>query len=76
MINHQGWQADLIREKNCGYVLPAKLEDKDVVEFASYIQDEKLLAEQGKNAKKAAIENFSLEVAVKKYLNIFSAVSK
>jgi len=72
LINHKGWQADLIEKENCGYVLPANPDSKAVRDFASYVNNEDLLKKQGENANKVAISQFSLEIAVAKYMNVFS----
>lgn len=72
VINYKGWQADVIRSKNVGYVLPAKVTIEAVKEFVKYISNDKLLLEQGKNALNLAKEEYSLDVAVDKYIEIFS----
>ena len=74
VINYKGWQADVIRSKNVGYVLPAKVTIEAVKEFVKYISNEKLLLEQGKNAFNLAKEEYSLDVAVDKYMKIFSSL--
>lgn len=73
LINYQGWQADVIRENNCGYVLPYYFKDEDVKSFVDYMSNDDLLKEQGKNARAKAID-YSLPVAVKKYLKVFNSV--
>jgi glycosyltransferase involved in cell wall biosynthesis len=75
LINHRGWQADLIEQENCGYVLPAHPTINDVKLFVSYMQKNELLLKQGENAKKIAKECFSLDVAVSKYLKVLSIVN-
>lgn len=73
LINHEGWQADLIREKKCGYVLPPIFLDEDIKLFNDYMMNNLQLNNQSENAQLAA-EEFSLEVAVKKYLTIFNQI--
>ena len=73
LINYQGWQADVIRENQCGFVLPYRPTDEDVQSFVDYMADDALLAEQGKNARRKA-EDYSLPVAVEKYLSVFNKV--
>lgn len=75
LINYQGWQADVIRENQCGYVLPYRPTDDDVQAFVDYMANDALLDQQGKNAKVKAVD-YSLPVAVEKYLKVFDAVLK
>lgn len=74
LINHRGWQAELIETENLGYVLPAHPNIEDAQRFANYISDDTLLQQQRKNAKRVAKEQFSLEVASQKYLNILTQI--
>jgi glycosyltransferase involved in cell wall biosynthesis len=76
VINHEGWQANTIRKYNCGYVLPPKVSDESAKAFVEYIKDDALLKEQDENAFAVAKEQFSLEVAVKKYIDIFDKIVK
>ena len=75
LINYQGWQADVIRENQCGYVLPYRPTDDDVKAFVDYLSDDALLEQQGKNAKLKAVD-YSLPVAVDKYIRVFDEVLK
>ena len=72
IINHEGWQADIIREKNIGYVLPPIVNEKAAKDFIEYINKTELLKQQGENAYQLAKEEFSLEVAVERYMKIFN----
>lgn len=74
VINHQGWQADIIRARNVGYVLPEVLTKEAAENFVAYMQDSALRIEQGQNARKLAEEEYSLQVASAKYMAIFSSV--
>tara|TARA_R110001606_G_scaffold24223_3_gene80427 strand:- start:5087 stop:6292 length:1206 start_codon:yes stop_codon:yes gene_type:complete len=73
LINYQGWQAEVIRKNNCGYVLPYYFNDADVNAFAQYLMDDNKIIEQGKNAAIVA-EDYSLDVAVDKYIGIFKKI--
>jgi glycosyltransferase involved in cell wall biosynthesis len=74
LINHEGWQAEVIRTRNIGYVLPVTLDEKSVQDFVDYTQSESLTGEQQSNALKVAKECYSLEVAAKKYIKIFDTI--
>ena len=75
LINYQGWQADVIRVNQCGYVLPYHLTDEDVRDFVEYMSNDSLLKQHGKNARTKA-EDYSLPVAVEKYMHVFDEVLK
>ena len=74
LINHEGWQADLIREKNIGYVLPPVIDSSAAEKFVNHINNLELLELQGKNAYQVAKDEYSLEVAVDKYMKIFGSI--
>ena len=74
VINHEGWQANTIRKYNCGYVLPPKVSDETAKAFVDYMTNDELLKEQGENAFKLGKEQYSLEVAVEKYMKIFDSI--
>lgn len=76
LINHQGWQKDTIEKENIGYVLPEITTDEAVMEFVKYTQNKKLLEEQQKNALRLAIKEYSLDVAVEKYIKLFNSIHK
>lgn len=76
VINHEGWQADIIRKYNFGYVLPPRVSDEAAKAFVEYMTNEVLLKEQGENAYKLGKEQYSLEVAVEKYMRIFDNILK
>lgn len=75
LINYYGWQADVIKEKKCGFVLPYCYDYNDIRNLANYLSDENNLKNQGQNALFAANE-YSLENAVNKYLNVFDFIYK
>lgn len=74
LINHEGWQADAIRENNCGYVLPPKVNAEMASKFVEWANNKELLAKQGINAYELAKREFSLEVAVSRYMKIFNSI--
>src|SRR5690606_24680416 len=74
LINHYGWQADVIENRNIGYVLPPSLDDKAVSKFVEYSKDINLHREQEQNSRAVAISEYSLEVASSKYLKIFNKI--
>jgi len=75
LINHKGWQKKVIIEKNIGFVLPENLSHESVKEFAKYTHNEILLNQQQINAFNVAKENYSLEIAIAKYLKIFNELT-
>lgn len=75
VINHEGWQADTIRESNIGYVLPPVVDESTAKDFVDYMNDAELLEKQGENAYQLAKERFSLEVAVDNYMRIFESIN-
>lgn len=76
VINHRGWQADEIEKHNYGYVLPPAVDVKMAADFVAYMNNAELLRQQGETAYKHAVEEYSLEVAVEKYMSIFNSISK
>lgn len=70
LINHEGWQAEMIRKKNVGYVLPFEITYDDAVRFVEYTRNVNLLSEQSICALNLAKENYSLEIASKKYFKL------
>jgi glycosyltransferase involved in cell wall biosynthesis len=71
LINHQGWQKEVIIKKNLGYVLPEVLSDEAAEAFALYTQNDILIKVQQDKALYIAKENYALDVAVSKYNKIF-----
>lgn len=76
VINHRGWQADEIEKHNYGYVLPPVVTDEAAEKFVAYMNNTELLKQQGETAYKHAVEEYSLEVAVEKYMAIFDSIMK
>lgn len=73
LINYQGWQAEVIRENKCGFVLPYKVQPDDVKRFVEYVRNDERLTQEGKNAKIKA-KDYSLPVAVEKYMKVLNEV--
>lgn len=74
LINHEGWQADVIRKENVGYVLPLKITKDNVDSFVTYTQNIELQKQQKINALEKAKSSYSLDVASGKYLIIFNEI--
>ncbi|MFV0216085.1 glycosyltransferase family 4 protein [Empedobacter falsenii] len=75
LINHEGWQADIIRKNKMGYILPykpTKLGAEEFVEFTKS-KDIEIISQ---NALICAKNNFSLEIANEKYNKIINNVQK
>ncbi|MFD2891037.1 glycosyltransferase family 4 protein [Flavobacterium chuncheonense] len=70
LINHEGWQADAIRSRNIGYVLPFNITEKTAKDFVEYTLNKELIEVQKKNSLYLAKEKFSLEKATESYLKI------
>lgn len=71
LINYKGWQKDDIEKNNIGYVLPSILNDESINDFVEYTKNDLLHIDQSKNALFLATKEYSLNVAVKKYLEVF-----
>ena len=76
LINHEGWQAEIIRKYNVGYVLPSIITTAEASKFVEYTLQTNLIQEQQKNATSIAKEKYSLEIAVEKYMKILDKVVK
>ena len=75
LINHEGWQKDIIINENIGYVLPEFINDNTVEDFVKYTRRDKyFIIEQQENSLEAAKEYYALEVAIKKYNKIFNEI--
>jgi glycosyltransferase involved in cell wall biosynthesis len=77
VINYEGWQADLVRQRKLGYVLPYESNNmKNVAAaFCAYMNDEETLNVHGNNAREAA-KLFSLPGAGHTYLRILEKVNE
>lgn len=75
LINHGGWQAEIIQRQNIGYVLPSVLNLHDAQRFVAYTNDSDLHISQCNNAFQEASESYSLETATRKYLDVFKSLT-
>ena len=71
LINYKWWQKEVINKEKIGYVLPTKINDEGVKNFATYTHDKILLQKQQKNALNIAKESYATNVAVAKYNHLF-----
>ena len=77
LINHLGWQSEVIRADNLGYVLPFDLgNETEVLKFIKYSRDKQLIKEQRGCAKRKAEKSYSLSIAMQKYVNVIEMVVK
>ena len=76
LINHEGWQAEMIREFNIGFVLPPIISNEDANRFVEYTQNVNIIQEQQVNALSIAKERYSLERAVEKYMDVFDKIAR
>lgn len=74
LINHKGWQAEIIHSYNIGYVLPFEITEKVAEDFVKYSQNTELIDQQGNCALELAKEKYSLEKATENYLKILNKV--
>lgn len=72
LINHGGWQKNIINSNRLGYVLEPILEENDLQEFIDFVKNKNTMRDAGIHARKIAVEKYSLEVAVKKYIELLS----
>ncbi|SNR66847.1 Glycosyltransferase involved in cell wall bisynthesis [Maribacter sedimenticola] len=76
LINHEGWQMDVLEHTNSGFVLPfdlSKLDDQVLNNFIDYTLNASLLNNQKNNCLNLA-ERYSLDAATKKYLELFNSM--
>lgn len=74
VINHKGWQADAIVNENIGFVLPPVVNQEVARSFVAYVNDIDLLKQQGENGYQLAVKEYSLDVAVERYMRVFNSV--
>ena len=74
LINHEGWQADVIRKNNCGHVLPPKVDAEMARKFVKWASNKELLKKQGINSYELAKREYCLEVASARYMKIFNSI--
>lgn len=76
LINHEGWQAEIIKKQNVGYVLPFDITEKVAENFVKYTKDSLLINKQGEASLTLAKEKYSLEVATQNYLKVFNKIKR
>ena len=74
LINYEGWQKKVINKSNIGYVLPDILDVDTIRKFSDYTKNNNLQKSQSENSLKLATSDYSLDVAVAKYLKIFQII--
>src|SRR5690554_3559087 len=74
LINHEGWQADVIKDFNIGFVLPPLISNDDAELFYNYTREDSVLRDQKYNALSLAKEKYSLEKASEKYIQVLERV--
>ena len=74
LINYEGWQKEVINIENIGYVLPTKITDNAIKDFITYTKKDLLIKKQQDNALNIAKERYSLDVALKKFNNLFEYI--
>jgi len=76
LINYKGWQSNVITGDDVGYVLPTndKLDVLEVEKFIRYTYNSNGLSQQNTNALNCAKNRYSLDVAVKKYQDLFDTI--
>ncbi len=74
LINYGGWQAEAIKEKNTGYILPCEITEKAAAKFIGYTENETLYKHQKVNALALAKEKYSLAIASANYEKIFNKI--
>lgn len=76
LINHEGWQQQVLLKHNAGYIMPHNLSDlneETITKFITYCRDTDLHRNQRQNAADLA-HNYSLETAETKYESIFAKI--
>ncbi len=73
LINYQGWQAEMITKNHCGFVFSPVMNDQEIGDFVEYLNNEDELKQSSQRALKLA-EEFSLPVAVDKYMTVFQKI--
>ncbi len=74
LINYEGWQAEMIRSRNIGFVLSCNFSNSDAKRFVAYSFNSELIEKQKLNAYELAKEKYSLEVATKSYIKVLENI--
>lgn len=76
IINHRGWQAEVIEKYDIGFVLTAEVTNEIAQRFVAYMNDNAKLREQGMNAFNLAQKEYALNVAVDRYMSILNKIKE
>lgn len=74
VINHEGWQAHMIREENIGLVLPVEVTRESTERLNQFLCDEDRVKEYGQNARKLAEVYFSRDLLAQQLIGVLEAV--
>lgn len=74
VINHEGWQADFIRETGCGLVLDRHDIDGSAKRLVEFLRDRAELERAGEAATKLAHDRFARDDHADQYLRIMEDV--
>ena len=72
LINYLGWQSDVIKKYDVGYILPFEINFNSTEEFIKYTIDYKRIEIQNKNSINLAYEKYNLNTLAKKYIQIIN----
>jgi glycosyltransferase involved in cell wall biosynthesis len=73
IVNHEGWQAELINKERCGLVIPAGDPGRAAIMIGEFFSDPVRIAEAGSNASRLAREQFDRDVLSARLLDILSS---
>jgi glycosyltransferase involved in cell wall biosynthesis len=76
LLNHQGWQAELIIKHEMGVVVPPENPTKSAAILSAYLADEEQCRNAGKRARRLAEEHFSLEVLADAFTRTLEAAAE
>ncbi|MBP3942185.1 glycosyltransferase family 4 protein [Sphingobacteriaceae bacterium WQ 2009] len=74
VINHFGWQSEVIIKENIGFTLNPDIEKVNILEFVNFVNDSSKIYQMGLNARDIAVKNYSLTIASSKYLSIINRI--
>lgn len=75
VINHGGWQADLINNANCGLVLDPTDYEYSAERLTAFMTDEVRVSEAGKRALRLAKSQFDRDKLARKLLSVLAGVA-
>ncbi len=75
-INHEGWQADLLRETGAGVVLPQSDPRQGALILADFLEDESRVREAGRQARLLAETRFDRDLLANQFMDLLEAVEK